>query len=443
MKKSKIDERGITLIALVITIIVLLILAGVTIATLTGDNGILTKATEAKDRTEEGEEEEKVKLSAVGALAKDNGGEIKEGYLDEELASHFGERGTDYELEGSGPFTVTILESGRNYVIDADGTIGEAVKREGIEAGDYVNYTPEVEETTYGVEKLGPDITGSSDNKSAITQDSSMKWKILNIDASGRVDLISETPTSQSVYFSGARGYNNGVYVINDICRSLYSNSSLGIEARSLDLKDIEDQMNGAGITARDEYNKDSSSGTQYRSTKTYQSPNNQYPELYARENGSGINTETVKEDGIDVNADGYDSPTIEDSSIAEEGLTVTQTYYYMGSLSSYFDDQEFYDMVFNTGTSYWLASRYARCYSSYASFGLRYVYSSDLYGDRMLGSYGDAHEIINRLRPVVSLGSDIQITPVENADGTSTTNMHQISKQQSKVLLISKSNKL
>ena len=41
MKKS---IRGITLIALVITIIVLLILAGVTIATLTGKNGLLRKS---------------------------------------------------------------------------------------------------------------------------------------------------------------------------------------------------------------------------------------------------------------------------------------------------------------------------------------------------------------------------------------------------------------
>ena len=51
--KNKLKEqlkinKGITLIALVITIIVLLILAGVTIATLTGDNGILTKTQNAK-----------------------------------------------------------------------------------------------------------------------------------------------------------------------------------------------------------------------------------------------------------------------------------------------------------------------------------------------------------------------------------------------------------
>ena len=52
------NKRGITLIALVVTIIVLLILAGVTIATLTGDNGILTKAQEAKNKTEQAQKDE-------------------------------------------------------------------------------------------------------------------------------------------------------------------------------------------------------------------------------------------------------------------------------------------------------------------------------------------------------------------------------------------------
>ena len=49
MKKQKIEEKGITLIVLVITIIVLLILAGVSIAMLTGNNGILTQASNAKE----------------------------------------------------------------------------------------------------------------------------------------------------------------------------------------------------------------------------------------------------------------------------------------------------------------------------------------------------------------------------------------------------------
>ncbi len=61
--KLKQNEIGITLIALVITIIVLLILAGVAIATLTGDNGILAKAARAKELTNEKEKEELKTLS--------------------------------------------------------------------------------------------------------------------------------------------------------------------------------------------------------------------------------------------------------------------------------------------------------------------------------------------------------------------------------------------
>ena len=66
LKMKKVKERkgikGITLIALVITIIVLLILAGVSIATLTGKNGILTRANDAKEQTEIGKEKEAISL---------------------------------------------------------------------------------------------------------------------------------------------------------------------------------------------------------------------------------------------------------------------------------------------------------------------------------------------------------------------------------------------
>ena len=60
-------SNGITLIALVITIIVLLILAAVSIATLTGENGILTRANEAKTETEEAKEDELRRLTALEA----------------------------------------------------------------------------------------------------------------------------------------------------------------------------------------------------------------------------------------------------------------------------------------------------------------------------------------------------------------------------------------
>ena len=69
------NQRGITLIALVITIIVLLILAGVSIAMLTGDNGILTKATEATSETDLAEVLERVNMELnaqlTNAMAED------------------------------------------------------------------------------------------------------------------------------------------------------------------------------------------------------------------------------------------------------------------------------------------------------------------------------------------------------------------------------------
>ena len=67
MKRSK--SRGITLIALVITIIVLLILAGVSIATLTGEDGILTKAKSAKEHSLLEEEKEQIKLAYSSVVA--------------------------------------------------------------------------------------------------------------------------------------------------------------------------------------------------------------------------------------------------------------------------------------------------------------------------------------------------------------------------------------
>lgn len=57
------EQKGITLVALVITIIVLLILAGVSISLVVGDNGVLGKAKNAKTQTEDGVAEQEIQLS--------------------------------------------------------------------------------------------------------------------------------------------------------------------------------------------------------------------------------------------------------------------------------------------------------------------------------------------------------------------------------------------
>ena len=85
----------------ILNIIVLLILAGVTIATLTGENGILGRATQAKEGTELSDEKEKVELSVAGALANENGDKITRDILNKELASYIGTEGTDYTLSES------------------------------------------------------------------------------------------------------------------------------------------------------------------------------------------------------------------------------------------------------------------------------------------------------------------------------------------------------
>ena len=69
IKKER--NNGITLIALVITIIVLLILAGVTIASITGENGILNKATNARDNNAKASAEERVKTEVLGSYGSD------------------------------------------------------------------------------------------------------------------------------------------------------------------------------------------------------------------------------------------------------------------------------------------------------------------------------------------------------------------------------------
>ena len=73
MKNIRKQENGITLIALVVTIIVLLILAGVSISMLTGQNGILTMALKAKADTEAAQEEEKTILKEYEELMKKYG----------------------------------------------------------------------------------------------------------------------------------------------------------------------------------------------------------------------------------------------------------------------------------------------------------------------------------------------------------------------------------
>lgn len=109
LKEIKYNKRGITLIALVITIIVLLILAGVTIATLTGDNGILTQATKAKEKTEQASEIEKIKLAVSETQIGNNGyQELDRSNLQEAINGQFEGKNAIVTKDTDEIFTVSL-----------------------------------------------------------------------------------------------------------------------------------------------------------------------------------------------------------------------------------------------------------------------------------------------------------------------------------------------
>ena len=120
-KKEVKNQKGITLIALVITIIVLLILAGVTIATLTGDNGIITRANQAKTETEEAEDIEKIKLAISEAQIGENGYQkLDQNNLQEAIDSQFEGREVIVSDNGDGTFTVSCLDTLKDYTISGN-----------------------------------------------------------------------------------------------------------------------------------------------------------------------------------------------------------------------------------------------------------------------------------------------------------------------------------
>ena len=124
------NNKGITLIALVITIIVLLILAGVSIAMLTGENGILNQATDARDDTEAAEIREKVELAVQAAyaaqLAADPASTAE--LAATAVATQYNtDNSASISFTGTGPwtatidgYTVTLTRSGKTFTVTAE-----------------------------------------------------------------------------------------------------------------------------------------------------------------------------------------------------------------------------------------------------------------------------------------------------------------------------------
>ena len=120
------NKTGITLIALIITIIVLLILAGITISLVVGDNGILSKSKSSKEATVVGREKETITVSwsalITNKLANDQ--EITDESFEQELNNNNNDATVSYDDDGN--YLVHFNDTGHNYIINRE--TGETVE---------------------------------------------------------------------------------------------------------------------------------------------------------------------------------------------------------------------------------------------------------------------------------------------------------------------------
>lgn len=133
-KKRFKETKAITLIALVITIIVLLILAGITIAALSGNNGILTNATKAKEETEKGNIIELAKTDLIGEQVKSKSGEVTGDMLKEVLDKYFGDVPNAEDITLDTP--ITAKEEYGSYKMKVSDIYDGEIKNSENEDGD-------------------------------------------------------------------------------------------------------------------------------------------------------------------------------------------------------------------------------------------------------------------------------------------------------------------
>lgn len=336
---QKINNKGITLIALVITIIVLLILAGVTIVTLTGENGLIAKATEAKSKTEEVSKQEQGLVNNMMELYKVN-------------------------------------------------------------IGDYVSYIPDSNEHVIDKSYSGTELN----QEKFATED--LGWRVLSRNNDGTIDLISDVPSSYKIYFNGANGstYNNGVYILNDICKALYSKGK--IVARSVNAEDIQSKMDLKYWDYRNFSRIDPD--MKYLDTRTYEGyyPLQWYNEVNAVVEGKSTNGKLKQSDSGEL---------VNGMSTESKQITTTMTYWtYQNSqleqvemTRDNFIEDIYYDIFINKGTNYapyWLATRAISTNEDNAMFAMQCIGAGKIRTAGGVRTTGISSEQGMNIRPVVTI---------------------------------------
>ena len=435
-------QKGITLIALVVTIIVLLILAGVSIAMLTGNNGILTQGKRAKEETTVGHEKEAVQMAYAGAVAKKLGEEVTAEDVNEQLTTN-GENAT--ATEGTNKIIVTFT-SGKVYTIDQSGKItqktpakkgtlaymyekaegctnsdGSCTNAEHLHIGDYVNLAnPEggkidISATDSGMDNAGLEgITAQTFEISKTNNKNQLSWRVLGENENGEIELIAGSPMKSNntlggkenpyLYLYGAKAYENGETILDNICELYKTKDKTGYisSARSVNQKDIDKVVGLNSIDEIKNVNIDAYYGNK-NIGEEYNFPDHYTPSSWL----NGKKTTSVKGE-----VDGYYysvNPKVADDA---PSVTVNDRIFKM-----LFENTD-YTSSTKGGRRYWLASRSVGSDSDYAGFCLGAAYARDgvsragsyyvFYSDGIGDDYGFA------VRPVVSLKSSVTNSQVQ-----------------------------
>ena len=427
----KAHNKGITLIALVITIIVLLILAGVTIATLAGENGILTNATAAREETRYATIKEEKDLWELNKLTDEQTGS---GTAEsrEEVINRLYDNGTitkeerDTLLAGDAitvankpiSFSATLVEMFKQAQKDkcTDTNCGN---QNHLHIGDYLNYTPSDSSATTGV--LTEQETGYTDEEQKYTVNTSTKWRVLGLNEAGdQILLTTESPIQKDgdnpyLILKGAESYMSCVNTLNKIC-NIYANTDLATEARSMTIDDINHAL-GVAVNEEENYmykigeeSTHLSGYTGYYDGKHEYDGNDYAPENYMNDVYS-TNYEEKKVGDI-VDGDGY--------------------YYSCDIVGTSTSNPTLYELLFdgttsedNYAKSYWLASPGVCADSSLAGFGPGIVVDGYVGSDSYLFN-SDGGWVAGRMavRPVVSLKSSVTLAEIGGKGSASTTDI-------------------
>ena len=378
-KEKIMEAHGITLIALVITIVVLLLLAGVTINTLIGDNGILNKVKIASDKYSEEEIKECIRLSYLELqgerLYNKNIDEMQ--FLKMSLEKVFGNESVIIEKEEDiFEITIKIKNKDKNYTIDDKGIVSIGFEKwkqnedgsfskgetKGVQVGDIVKYEEILPDVT-----LTPDLQIVQDilqfsgfNYIEIEQEKNLKWRVLDVEK-GKIRLISRT--NKRMLLSGEDGYNNGVYLLNEICNVLYS-SNKGT-ACNLNIEDFQKFMsydyrqNIHEYSSYDKYNRPYKVLVKYGDTGLGNRYGRNYPKLYEQELGC-VSIDDVEKTGTLERSVQTRNQLVNGKNTANVNLVLTQTAYEKQLEKEDFINDKYYNLldVNNNRESYWIASR-------------------------------------------------------------------------------------